>query len=78
MKNEAWRVKECSLCGFPFKASREDASYCTPACRQRAQRVRLRKMTREEAIALARDARAAFSRANVEAETRRLNRLGKK
>ena len=78
MGNEAWRMKDCVLCKFPFKCSRGDALYCSWGCRQRARRVRMGKLTRIQAELLAMNERAAFSRACVDAETARLNALGDK
>lgn len=65
MKALPGNVKECVLCGFPFLPSRSDGAYCTPACRQRARRVRAGTLTKAHAEKLARDERAAFSRACV-------------
>jgi hypothetical protein len=38
---ELARHQRCGQCGKPFTAPRQDASYCSPACRQRAYRKRL-------------------------------------
>lgn len=61
-------IKECELCGFPFRTLRSEGRYCTPACRQRAVRVRAGTLTKAHAEQLARDARANFGRACFDAQ----------
>ncbi len=39
MKREANKTCRCNLCGDAFETVREDAKYCSPACRQLAYRV---------------------------------------
>jgi hypothetical protein len=34
------RLKDCEVCGERFEATRQDAAYCSPACRQKAYRRR--------------------------------------
>jgi len=39
------RLKVCATCHEPFEASRSDARYCSPPCRQKAYRGRMRRRT---------------------------------
>lgn len=33
--------RQCAVCGEPFEPARADARYCSPACKQKAYRVRV-------------------------------------
>jgi len=40
MKREPMQTCRCELCGDAFETVRNDAKFCSPACRQLAYRVR--------------------------------------